>query len=85
MYSLQTKERGQLESIVIRLEDVKKLLKILHLNLTAFGKVEPDLLVIFENIGFCDGGRGSIASLLDENFGLKLNESAYVNEDHFAR
>jgi hypothetical protein len=42
--------------------------------------------MLFEKIEFSCGGTGSIASLLDDNFGLKEIESAYdVNEDHFAR
>jgi hypothetical protein len=68
------------------LEDVKKVLSILHLNLNAFGKIEPDLPELFEKIEYCCGGSGSVSSLLDDNFGLKEIDTAFeVNEDHFDR
>lgn len=48
IFQSQRKERGLLESIVIRLDDVKKLLSVLYTNKEEFNNVEDYLIDWFE-------------------------------------
>jgi hypothetical protein len=48
IYQNQKKERGLLESLVIRLEDAKKLLSILYSNKEEFNNAEDYLIDWFE-------------------------------------
>jgi hypothetical protein len=48
IYACETKERGMVESMVIKLEDVKKLLSILYHDIDHFKEVDPLVHDYFE-------------------------------------
>lgn len=68
--------------MVIRLEDVKKVLSILYNERQRFSKIESSIEDNFEKLE----SRCQLSSLLDENFGLiRANAAFEVDDDHFAR
>ena len=82
IYQNMEKERGLIESVVIRLEDAKKILSILYNERQRFSEIEPSIEENFEKLE----SKCQLSSLLDENFGLiRANAAFEVDDDHFAR
>jgi hypothetical protein len=48
IYTTEIKEKSLFDTMVIKLEDVKKLLAILKDNLKVFGDIEPNLIDYIE-------------------------------------
>ncbi|CDW80527.1 UNKNOWN [Stylonychia lemnae] len=82
IYQCDKKDSGLLESLVIRLDDVKKLLALLNSNMDNLKNLDQN---IEDNLARLDS-RCSLESILDDNFGLiKANAAFEVDDDHFGR
>ena len=72
------------ETMIIRLDDVKKILKVLKEDIAFFGQLEPSIEENIEKytitimiIMYRLDSRIKLEVILDENFGLQTTEAAY--------
>ena len=75
-------ERAFVECVVVRLEDVKKLLELIYSNIELFHEIDPDITDLFDRIE----SRGSINILLDDAFGKTRRDSEFeLMDNHFGQ